>query len=80
MQARQALLDLTSYFKLQSTRLSVSQKEQERDAARMTLGGEVVDRYLGVLQAGDEISRLLAEKEAVEAQLKRLRFMLAVHV
>ena len=75
VQARQALLDLASYFKLQGTRFAVSQSEQEREAARMALGGEVVDRYLGVLQSGDEITRVLAEKEAVESQLKRLRFM-----
>lgn len=75
VQARQALVDLASYFKLQGARFTVSQSEQERDAARMTLGGNVVDRYLLVLQAGDEITRLLAEKDAIEAQLKRLRFM-----
>ena len=75
VQARQALLDLASYFKLQGTRFSVSQSEQERDAARMALGWDVVDRYLAVLQTGDEISRLSAEKEAVAAQLKRVRFM-----
>ena len=51
LQVRQALLDLASYFKLQGAHSSVSQSEQEREAARMSLGGDVVDRYLAVLQA-----------------------------
>ncbi|RPI46838.1 MAG: hypothetical protein EHM59_06380, partial [Betaproteobacteria bacterium] len=75
LQARQALLDLASYFKLQGARASVAQSEQEREAARMALGGEVVDRYLAVLQAEDEIRHLQAEKQAIESQLQRLRFM-----
>ena len=75
VQARQALIDLASYFKLQGARFTVSQSEQEREAARMKLGGDVVDRYLVVLQAGDEMAHLQAEKDAIEAQLKRLRFM-----
>ncbi len=74
-QARQTLLDLASYFKLQAARYSVSQSERQNEAARMGLGGDVVDRYLTVLQAGDEITHLLAEKELVDNQVKRLRFM-----
>ncbi len=75
LQARQALLDLTSYFKLQGARAAVAQSEQQHEAARMALGGEVIDRYLTVLQAEDEIRHLQAEKQAVETQQKRLRFM-----
>ena len=75
LQARQALLDLASYFRLQGARFAVSQSEQEHEAARLTLAGEVVDRYLIVLQAGDEITHLEAEREATEGQMKRLRFM-----
>src|SRR5262245_55696404 len=75
LQARQALLDLASYFRLQGARFAVSQSEQEQEAARLTLSGEVVDRYLVVLQAGDEITHLEAEREATEGQMKRLRFM-----
>ena len=51
------------------------QNERQHEAARMTLGGEVVDHYLLVLQAEDEITHLQAEKQAVEGQLKRLRAM-----
>ncbi len=75
LQARQALLDLASYFRLQGAHFLVAQSEQEREAARMTLGGEVVDHYLTALQAADEIRHLQAEKEAVESRLMRLRFM-----
>ena len=75
LQARQALLDLASYFKLQSARSTLAQSEQQHAAARMSLAGDVVDRYLAVLQAGDEIANVAAEKEATESQLKRLRFM-----
>ena len=55
LQARQALLDLASYFKLQSARFTVAQNEQQRDAARMNLAGEIVDRYLAVLQAAEKL-------------------------
>lgn len=75
LQARQALLDLASYFKLEAARFSVAQSEQEREAARMTLAGDVVDRYLAVLLAEDEIVNLRAEKDAIQSQLARLRFM-----
>ena len=75
LQARQALLDLASYFKLQSARYTLAQSEQQREAARMALAGDIVERYLAVLQAADEIANLGAEKEAIESQLKRLRFM-----
>lgn len=75
LQATQALIDLASYFRLQSAQLTVIQNEQQHEAARMALGGDVVDHYLAVLQAGDEITHLLSEKESIEGQLKRLRFM-----
>ena len=75
LQARQALLDLVSYFRLQGAKAAVLQSEEQREAARMALGGDVVDRYLQVLQAADEIDYLQAEKEATQSQMKRLRFM-----
>ena len=75
LQARQALLDLASYFKLQSARYTLAQSEHQRSAARMALAGDVVERYLTVLQTADEIANLGAEKEAIESQLKRLRVM-----
>src|SRR5512139_2615083 len=65
LQARQALLDLASYFKLQGARATVAQSERQHEAARMALAGDVVDRYLSVLQAEDEIRHLQAEKQAI---------------
>lgn len=75
VQARQALFDLASYFKLQSADFAVAESEKQQEAARMAVAGEVVDRYLTVLQADDEIEQLLVESTAVESQLDRLRFM-----
>lgn len=75
LQASQALIDLAAYFRLQSAQFSVLQNELQHEAARLAVGGDVVDLYLTVLQAGDEITHLLSEKESVEGQLKRLRFM-----
>jgi len=75
VQARQPLLDLAAYFKLQGAHRVVAQSEQQQEAARMVLGGEVVERYLTVLEAEDEIRNLRAERQEVESQLKRLRFM-----
>lgn len=75
LQARQALLDLASYYKLEGARFSLAQSEQQREAALMTLAGDVVDRYLAVLLAEDEILNLRAEKDAIKSQLARLRFM-----
>lgn len=75
IQARQALLDLASYFRLQGAKFTVLQSERDLDAIRIGLAGEVLDRYFLVLQGADEISHLLAEKEATATQLKRLRAM-----
>ena len=75
VQARQALLDLTSYFRLQGAKYSVLQSQQEVDAIRTGLAGELLDRYLLVLQGEDDIRYLQAEKESIETQLKRLRVM-----
>jgi outer membrane protein len=41
----------------------------------MALGGELIDRYLLVLQAEDELTHLGSEKEAIDTQLKRLHAM-----
>lgn len=75
VQARQALFDLAGYFRLTGARFLVDQSEKAREAARMDLGGDLVDRYLTVLQTGDDIANLEAEKAAIEGQMKRLQFM-----
>jgi outer membrane protein len=73
--ASQPLLDLSSYYRYKGAKLSVEQSEHERNAAEMELASDLVDRYLIVLQAEDEIAYLQAEKAAIESQLKRLRLM-----
>ena len=73
--ATQPLFDLASYYRLKGAQTTVLQSEQERQAAEISLGGELIDRYLRVLQAEDEIEHLASEKEAIETQLKRLRAM-----
>jgi outer membrane protein len=75
LQARQALFDMTSYFRLESSRDVVAQREEEREAARMALAGMVVDHYLEVLQATDEVGYLQSEKDATQTQLQRLQVM-----
>jgi outer membrane protein len=75
LQARQALFDLTSWFRLEGARATILQREEEREAARMELAGELVDRYLEVLQTEDELAYLQAEKDATLRQQEQLRFM-----
>ena len=74
-QAQQALLDLPAYYLLKGARFTVAQSEQLRQAARMTLAGETVERYLTALQTADEIANLQSEKESIDSQQKRLRYM-----
>ena len=75
VQLRQALLDLTGYFRFSSAKSAVLQTKYARDAVRMELAGEVIDRYLLVLQAADEVNYLGAEQAATESDMKRLRAM-----
>lgn len=75
VQARQALFDLPSYLRYQGAKATTRQTEQELDAYRMQLAGEVLDRYLQVLEANDQITYVIAEKEATDSQIKRLRKM-----
>ena len=75
IQLRQVLLDLTTYFRFTSATAAVMQSKHVRDATRMELGGEVIDRYLQVLQAADEVSYLGADKAATAGDMKRLRAM-----
>ncbi len=74
-QLRQALLDLSSWYGLNSSRGRVLQAEQAADAARMLVAGDLVERYLAVLLAEDEVTRLTAEHSAVDAQVLRLQKM-----
>lgn len=75
MQLRQALFDLASYYGWRSADDLVLQSQDEWDAARLAVAGDLIDRYLQVLQAGDEIDYVDAEMQAADSQLKRLRRM-----
>lgn len=75
IQARQPLFDLASYLKYQGAKAATQQRESELAAYRMQLAGEVLDRYLLVLEANDHITYLTSEKEATGSEMKRLRKM-----
>ena len=75
IQARQALFDLPTIFRYQGAKAATQQTEEELKAYRMQLAGEVLDRYLQVLEANDQITDVTSEKEATDMQLKRLRQM-----
>ena len=73
--ARQALFDLPSYMRYQGAKAAAEQTEQELEAYRMELAGEVLDRYLQVLEASDQITYVISEKEATNSQIEQLREM-----
>ena len=73
--ARQALFDLPSYMRYQGAKAATEQTEQELEAYRMELAGEVLDRYLQVLEASDQIAYVISEKEATNSQIEQLREM-----
>ncbi len=75
IQARQALFDLPSYLRYLGAEAATRQSEDEHEAYRMELAGELVDRYLLILEAADKMSYLEQEKQAVETQVKRLTEM-----
>ena len=75
VQLRQAVVDLANYFRLRGARANVLQAKYLRDATRMEVTGDVVDRYLQVLQAADEVNYLAAEKTATQSEMTRLRIM-----
>lgn len=75
IQARQALFDMSAFLRYEGAKAATQQSEQEMYAYRMQLAGEVLDRYLQVLEANDQIIYVLSEKEATESQIKRLRKM-----
>lgn len=72
---RQPLFDRPSRLRLQSAEALTLQSQQEVDATRMSVVREVVDRYLEVLAAEDEITHVEAEKEQTQVQFNRLRDM-----
>lgn len=77
IQARQPLLDLASLYGTRAEKARVRQSEEEFAAARMEIAGELVDRYLGVLAAEDQLAYLAAEKDAAARQHDRLQHLFA---
>lgn len=75
IQGRQALFDLPSYRRLEGAKARTLQSKEQLAASRTDLAEELVERYLDVLTASDEIAYQLAETQAVESQLARLRRM-----
>lgn len=75
VQISQALLDLPSYMRYQSAEASTEQSRGQYDAYIMELAGDLLDRYLQILEANDRIETLTEEKKSVETQIKRLRQM-----
>jgi outer membrane protein len=75
IQLRQALFDISTWYRARSEDGHIRQAAAALDAARMLIAGDLVDRYLSALQAQDEIARLRAEKTAVDVQIKKLRKM-----
>ena len=75
VQLRQSIIDLANYFRLRGARANVLQAKYLRDATRMEVAGDVIDRYLQVLQAADEVNYLTAEKAATQSEMDRLRVM-----
>lgn len=75
IQGRQALLDLPSYRRLEGAKARTLQSKEQLAASRTDLAEELVERYLDVLTASDDIDYQQAETQAVESQLARLRRM-----
>lgn len=77
VQARQALFDLPAYRRLKAARSRTSQSQEERDAARLEVTLQLVQSYLAVLAASNDMAYINAEKASVASQLERLRRMQA---
>lgn len=73
VQAKQPLFDLASFYGTRAEQAKIRQSEEELAAARMAIAGELLDRYLAVLHASEQLAYLAAEKTATAAQLDRLR-------
>jgi len=74
-QARQAIIDLPSYYRSDGARYVIQQVEREAANARAELFSQLANHYLNALQADDELVQLQSEKEAAQKQVERLRSM-----
>jgi len=75
LSARQAILDLASYYRFDSARYAAKQVESEAHLARMQLTAQLIDSYLEGLQSDDEMEQLWGEKEVATQQVARLLAM-----
>ncbi len=75
LSARQALIDMPSVYRARGARMVITQAERDTEQARADLVAQLVDQYLNVLQAQDELAQLQVEKEAAQRQVDRLRAM-----
>ena len=75
LSARQAILDLASYYRFDSARYAAKQAESEAHLARMQLTAQLIDSYLEGLQSDDEMEQLWGEKEVATQQVARLLAM-----
>ena len=75
LNARYGLYDPALRARVEATRATVSQREQELVQTRQALLGEVLDRYLQALAAQDELDWLAGESQAAGRQVDRLRAM-----
>ena len=66
---------MPSVYRSDSARTIIRQTEKEADQARTELFTQLVDQYLNVLQADDELMQLQSEKEAAQKQVDRLQAM-----
>ena len=75
LSARQAILDLASYYRFDSARYAAKQAESEAQLARMQLTAQLIDSYIEGLQSDDEMEQLWGEKEVATQQVARLLAM-----
>ncbi len=75
LSARQAILDLPSYYRFDGARNATKQAESEANLARLQLTAQLIDSYLEGLQSDDEMEQLWSEKEAAAQQVARLLAM-----
>lgn len=73
LQARQPLFDLSSFYGLRAEQARILQNREDLASVRMEVASELVDRYLEVLGAMDELAYLEGEKISVLGQRTRLR-------
>ena len=75
LNVRQSLFDQASRSRWESAQATVLQRDQELALTRLALFDEVLNRYLEVLAAQDELEWLAAESQAATRQVDRLRAM-----